>query len=94
MSEKQDKQTEKEYLVKLGYVTCFCGHTGDAHECKVEKGILKFDYCVNPECDSCYAEMNWNLQQYKTKDGYSVCGQCESKIGSENICGDCFCQRC
>ena len=37
MSEKQDKQTEKEYLVKLGYVTCFCGHTGDAHECKVEK---------------------------------------------------------
>ena len=37
---------------------------------------------------------NYNLQRYKNKDGYIVCGQCESKIGCENICGDCFCQNC
>ena len=36
----------------------------------------------------------WNLQRYKTKDGYIVCGQCESKIACNNICGDCFCQHC
>ena len=36
----------------------------------------------------------WNLKRFKTKDGYIVCSQCESKIGCNNICGDCFCQNC
>ena len=97
MAEKVEQENEKEYLImvhKLGYITCYCGFTGDAHHCKVEKGKLKFDYCVDPQCGSCYEEMNWNLQRYKRKNGYTVCGHCESKIGGENICGDCFCQRC
>ena len=94
MVEKQDK----EYVIllhKLGYITCYCGYTGDAHMCVVEeKGILKFDNCVDFKCSNCYEDQNWSLQRYKRKDGYTVCGQCESKIGGENICGDCFCQRC
>ena len=35
-----------------------------------------------------------NIKYNKNKDGYIVCAQCESKIGCENICGDCFCQNC
>ena len=97
-NEKNEKeQDEKEYLIivhKLGYITCYCGFTGDFHRCKVEKGNFKFDFCTDINCGSCYENMNYNLQRYKEKDGYTVCGQCESKIGCENICGDCFCQNC
>ena len=39
-------------------------------------------------------EKSYKVKRFKQKDGYVICGQCESKIGCNNICGDCFCQYC
>ena len=69
------------------------------NEGKIENDLLKYipikqESSENVKTKKINDKKNWNLLCYKRKDGYLVCAQCESKIGCNNICGDCFCQHC
>lgn len=98
MAKKQDFKPENLYTViihRLGYISCFCGYTtAIGHECDIKRGKVVFDCCTEDYCSFCDSQYDYELQRRQMLDGYVVCGQCKTKLGRENICGDCFCQKC
>ena len=83
---------------ELNMFSRFCRYMGLFHHCtRKVRGFIKIMSCPT-DCNLC--EKETDRKKYKSfcsitvRDGYTVCGSCYSKLGSEPICSDCFCQKC
>lgn len=86
------------YHKELIMFSCFCGYMGLFHHCtRKMRGFIKIMSCPT-DCNLC--EKETGRKEYKPfcwttdRDGYTVCGSCYGKLGSEPIFSDCFCQKC
>ena len=86
------------YHKEINMFNCFCGFMGLSHHCKQKiKGTIKIAYCPT-DCQICEKEADrkeYNSIGWTTdRDGYTVCGTCYDKLGSDPICTDCFYSNC
>ena len=86
------------YHKELNMFSHLCRYMGVFHHCtRKMRGFIKIMSCPT-DCNLC--EKETGRKEYKPfcwttdRDGYTVCGSCYGKLGSEPICSDCFCQKC
>ena len=61
------------------------------------KGTTKIVYCPTDYkvCEKEADRKEYNSMRWTTdRDGYTVCGTCYGKLGSNPSCTDCFCSNC
>ena len=78
---------------KLNAVQYVCGYIGTFHKCKEEiQGKIIFIRCSEENCSVCqdqiekdkYNELRWATDRL-------VCGTSCDKLGTKEICENCFC---
>ena len=84
---------------KLNAIRCVCGYIGTFHECKEKiQGKIIFVRCSEKNCSACQENIErdeYNMLRWGTdRDGYLVCGTCYDKLGTNEICENCFCRIC
>ena len=83
-----DKLYEIFKLDKLGWKKCNSLHYIDIDNRFINKHFFKSNLKKRKYM------IDLMYKNIKSKDGYLICSECESKIGFESICTDCCCYYC
>lgn len=87
------------FYKKLNVIQCVCSYNGTFHVCKGKiQGKIIFIKWSEENCSPCQEIIErdeYNMLRWATdRNGYLVCGTCYDKLGTSEICENCFCHIC